>query len=247
MKSLYTYITEERMRLKDIPFDLDLFKKFIQDAIIDFNYEDSEYWEPMKISIINKYNTKIWDIFRSYCESYLELQDNTSIEEFYNKFAQIPLDRFNRALGAGSNGVVLSFHDKIIKIYYGNKIKNTDEPFYKWCLNNDSKVFPKIYKMGKNWCVMELLKTRTPKCIKYMNIIDNFPVKNFKIISDIAKGKTLEDTSVLTKDQLEVYNWCLTVKKTMDEINNRYISYPGDLVLNNIGERENGDIVFFDI
>lgn len=86
MKSLYTYITEERMRLKDIPFDLDLFKKFIQDAIIDFNYEDSEYWEPMKISIINKYNTKIWDIFRSYCESYLELQDNTSIEEFYNKF-----------------------------------------------------------------------------------------------------------------------------------------------------------------
>lgn len=50
-----------------------------------------------------------------------------------------------------------------------------------------------------------------------------------------------------TDIQKEVFDWCHQVAQEMKDINSSYISFPGDLVLNNIGERANGEIVFFDI
>ena len=95
---------------------------------------------------------------------------------------------------------------------------------------------------------MEKLELNTPKCMLYMDIIDNFEYNGFDFIGSISKGDKLDSTVNLTKNQLEVYNWCLKVKQEMDKIKNKYVSsYPGDLVINNIGERNNGDIIFFDI
>lgn len=246
MKSLYVYLNEDREVLKNLPFDLDLFTKFMQDAIINMNYDDSDYWEPVK-DLVTAHDPHIWNIFYSYCESYFEIQSTTSIEEFYNALKNIPLDRYKRVIGAGSSGVILSFKDKVIKIFHGARIKTNELPFFEWCLKHKSKVFPRVYKIGKNWCTMEKLKTGTPKCIMYMDIINNFPIKNFSLYSDISKGNVLSDTSKLTKEQLEVYNWCLEVKREMDDMKSKYIKYPGDLALNNIGERDNGEVVFFDV
>lgn len=116
-----------------------------------------------------------------------------------------------------------------------------------WCSKHKSKVFPEVYKIGKNWCVMEKLELDTPKCQKYMYIIDYEDFDGLSPISDIAKGKTVSDKSKLTDDQLEVYEWVLAIKAEMEKINSRHIQYPGDLVINNIGERPNGDVVFFDV
>lgn len=247
MKTLYKYILESRKRLNELSFDIDLFTHFMEDAIIDMNYDDSKYWGLMKDNIIKNYGNKVWRWFYGWCESYLEIQNRTSIEEFYNSIKNTPLDRINRVIGAGSNGIVLTFNDRVIKIFYEDKIKSIDEPFIKYCYNRDSKVFPKVYKIGKNWCVMERLKTHTDKCILYMDIIDNCKIDGFDFISSIAKGKHIKSPSKLSEEQLEVYEWCISVKKEMENINSKYISYPGDLVLNNIGERDNGDIVFFDV
>lgn len=242
MKSLKMYITERSYINNIIPYDL--FENFMKDAIIEMNYDDSKYWHQMKQFISDNYDKRTWRWFYGWCESYLSLK-NTSIKDFYDKISKTPVSRYNRVLGAGSNGIVLSFeNDKIIKIFYGDTIKKIDKPFIDWCNKNDSKVFPKVYKVGKNWCVMEKLKVLTPKCKKYMDIIDN--CKKIKFISDIIKRKEV-DTSIFTEDELEVYNWCIKVRDTMELINSRYIEYPGDLVINNIGERDNGDVVFFDI
>lgn len=249
MKNLLDYIIESRQYINTTPFDYDLFEKFMKEVIIDSNvndliYDDSPYYEEMK-NLIDK---KLWRWFISWCESYLEIMDKTSIREFYDRIKQIPLNRLNRVLGAGANGIVLDFGDKVIKVFYGKEINKKDLPFIKYCLNKDSNVFPKVYKIGKNWCVMEKLELNTPKCMLYMDIIDNFEYNGFDFIRSISKGKKLDSTLNLSKTQLEVYEWCLKVKQEMDKIKNRYVStYPGDLVINNIGERKNGDIIFFDI
>ena len=71
MKKLKQYILESRDVIGQLPFSLDLFKKFIQDAIIDAEYDNSIYWEPME-EIVKKYNPSLWNIFYSWCESIME-------------------------------------------------------------------------------------------------------------------------------------------------------------------------------
>jgi hypothetical protein len=240
MKTLKQYILE-RAYITDIPFSYELFENFMRDAIIEANYDDSEYWEQMK-EAISAVNPKIWRWFYGWCESYLELK-NVSIREFYDSIKQIPYDRFERVIGAGSNGIVLTVgDDKVLKVFYGDHIKSIDEPFIKYCHKRKSSVFPYVYKIGKNWCIMEKLKIGTPKCRRYMNTIDN--CKTMKFISDVQAEK---EPIGLSKDELEVYNWCLAVKREMDAIKSKAIGYPGDLTINNIGERDNGEIIFFDV
>ena len=245
MKSLYDYILESRPSVGELAFDYDLFEKFMQESIIDAAYEDSEYWEPMK-NIVDQQYKGIWNWFYSWCESYLYMK-NVKLIDFYNSMKQIPLDRFKRVLGAGSAGIVMDCGDNVIKVFYGDEIKSQDKIFLEYCKKHKSKVFPQVRKIGKNWCIMEKLKVRTPKCVEYINIIEKFKPNGFSFITDIAHGKILKDTSELTDIQLEVYNWCLTVKKEMEDMKSTKIGYPGDMVLRNFGERDNGEIVFFDI
>lgn len=247
---LKEFINEDRKVIGKLPFDLDIFEKFIQDAILNYEYDDSPYWEEMRNIIYKEYDSKIWRWFYGFCESYNSLvSKGVSIEDFYNMMKQIPIDRFNRVLGAGSNGIVLDIpnNNKIIKIFYEDHININDEPFIKWCYKHNSNVFPKVYKIGKNWCIMEKLAMHTQKCKKYIDIIDNETFGGIRPITDIGNGKTVKNIQNLSKEQLEVYNWLLQVKKEMSDINSKLITYPGDLNINNIGERKNGDIIFFDV
>lgn len=250
MESLYNYILEARERVGSLPFSVQEFENFMQDAIIDANYDDSQYWDILKDKFCEKYPEKLWRVFTSICEKYLELKD-TTIEEFYNSFANIPIDRINNVLGAGSNGVVLKIGvDKVLKLFYGDDIKKCDEPFIKWCYSNESNVFPKVYKIGKNWCTMELLSMHTGKCQLYINTLDKSNINGkslFRILADNKYQFDKIDTSTFTDIQLEVFNWCKQVSKEMEDMNSRYIKFPGDLVINNIGERKDGKIIFFDV
>lgn len=246
MKTLLQYINEARATIGELPFEYELFEKFIQDAIIDAKYDDSEYWGAMKTKVTG-YHKDIWKWFYSWCESYLYMKD-IPLLNFYNAMKQIPLDRFNRVLGAGSNGIVLDMDgDKVIKIFYGDTIKLIDKPFIEYCYKHNSKVFPKVYKIGKNWCIMEKLNVRTTKCHMYMDIMDNVYINNRSVIMYVCDNNKLPLFNKLSKNEKEVANWCFAVKKEMENINSKYIKYPGDLVLNNIGERDNGEIVFFDV
>ena len=241
------FLFESRESL-DIKVTFNMFKRFMLDSIIEGNYDDSPIWNEMRHMVTELYGANIWNWFKNWCEGYLTIKNEVSLEEFYNRLKTIPLDRFNRVLGAGSNAIVLDVNDKkVIKLFYKNRIKSIDEPFIKYCLRRRSKVFPYVYNIGRNWYVTEKLKLNTPKCKKYMDIIDNHTFDGVDPISGIAKGQTVKNLLNLTNDEREVYEWCRQVKQEMDNINCDFISYPGDLVLNNIGERPNGDIVFFDV
>lgn len=250
MKNLYSYLIEAKEIVGALPFSLEEFKIFMTDSIINMGYDDVEIWGKLKDKFISKYSEKLWKIFTALCEMYLEL-NNTSIEEFYKSFENIPIKRVESVLGAGSNGVALQISsDKIVKIFYGDSIKKCDEPFIRYCYKHDSKVFPKVYKIGKKWCIMELLDTYTDKCKLYMDTLDKSKVEGKTLFNYIMNNKYKFDeidTSKFTDIQKEVFNWCKMINVEMQNINSSYISFPGDLVLKNIGERKNGEIIFFDI
>lgn len=245
MISLKDYILEERARVGTLLIPIELFEPFIKDAILDWCYDDSEWWEPMEQLVTKNYGEKVWNWFHSWCECYREIKDKVTIEEFYQSLKKVPLDRFNRVLGAGSYGVVLDLDsDKVIKIFYKNEIPSEEGSFIKWCHKNNSKVFPKIYKIGKNWCVMEKLNIRTKKCCDYMKVINSKP-NGYSFMRDIGVKKP--DFSKFDDLQKEVYDWCFRAYSEMKDSGVRYMKWPGDLSLNNIGERDNGEVVFFDV
>ena len=250
MKSLYSYLCEARESIGKLPFGLDEFKIFMTLCIIDAQYDDAEIWDVIRKKFETKYPANLWRTFTSMCECYFELKD-VSLEEFYKSFENIPVDRVKRVLGAGSNGVVLKVDkDKAIKIFYGDHIKTCDEPFIRYCYKHDSSVFPKVYKIGKNWCLIELLKTHTDKCRLYMHTLDKSKVGGKTLFCHLMDNKyqfDKIDISEFSDIQKEVFFWCKEIAAEMDAINSKYIVFPGDLVLNNIGERDNGEIIFFDI
>lgn len=250
MEKLYKYLLEARNVIGALPFTLEEFEIFMTKSIIDAEYDDAEIWNVVKEKFTSKYPIKLWRIFTSFCEQYLELQD-TSISDFYKSFKNIPIERIERILGAGSNGIALKIgHNKVMKIFYGDHIKRCDEPFIKYCYQHTSTVFPKVYKIGKNWCVMELLNTHTDKCRLYMDTLEDSNINGKSLLSILIDKKykfDQIDISNFTDIQKEVFDWCRKINNEMKNINSSYISFPGDLVLNNIGERENGEIIFFDI
>lgn len=243
MKHLRDILTEARAHVElKIPYDL--FENFMKDAIIDMEYDDSKYWSEMQEVVSKEYGEKTWRWFYGWCEGYMQVSDKLSIKDFYESMKKIPLDRFNRVIGAGSEGIVLDLHDdRVIKLCYGNEFDKSIKSFYQWCNSNKSSVFPRVYKLGKNWCVMEKLSMHTPKCKSYMSVIEDRNRK-YNFIRDINNDVT-PDLNSFTDIQKEVYHWCVQVKAEMDGI--KYIDYPMDLGINNIGERKNGDIVFFDV
>ena len=250
MKSLYLYVMEAREVVGKLPFSLEDFKSFMTTCIIDMAYDDADIWRDMRAQFEKVYPKSLWKTFTSMCECYFDLK-NVSLDEFYKSFENIPIDRVKRVLGAGSNGVALkTANDKVIKIFYGDHIKSCDEPFIKYCYAHKSHVFPKVYKIGKNWCIMELLKTHTDKCRLYIDVLDKQKINGKTLMSLIMDKKynfDEVDTSSFTDIQKEVFFWCKDVAEEMIAMNSKCIGFPGDLVLNNIGERDNGEIIFFDI
>ena len=82
MKPLKEFLIETRQVVGELYFDKQLFVNFINDAIIDANYDDSIYWNGLK-NIFDKYYPHMWNAFYSWCESILELK--ITPEEFYEK------------------------------------------------------------------------------------------------------------------------------------------------------------------
>ena len=250
MKTLSEYINENRLRVGTLPFTFEQFERFVKECILDNEFDDTLIWDEMKDLIIKKYNEKTWEMFKGWCESVYEFHNGRnskiSLKQFYDELSLIPLDRVMRGLGAGSNGVVWEVSkDKVIKLFYNDHIKQQDKIFLEYCLNHQTKVFPEIYKIGDNWVMMEKLKTFTPKLKKWFEYIDDKKFEG-KTIYDWTIEKNV-DESIFDDFGKDVYKWCKMCQEEFKHINSPYVTWPGDLFLKNCGERNNGDIVFFDI
>ena len=245
MKPLYQFIIENRVG--SLPFTREEFKRYCPEGWDSEN----EFIKEIDDRIKKQYGYNVWKTFNGWVEGSWYGSD---LDVLYDILCNVPLKRLDKMLGAGSNGLVIDCGDKVIKWFHKNTPpKGEDERFYNWCLEHpDSGVFPVVYKVGENYAVMEKLETRTTKCKKY----DKYLGFNGKKIEIDGVNKPLDYwlykndpkiEEILKKDAevWEIYCWGRKALKYLKEIAG--FDKFSDLRLANIGERKNGDIVWFDI
>ena len=100
--------------------------------------------------------------------------------------------------------------------------------------------------MGKNYVILEKLKTNTPKIKKMFRVLDaSIPELGLTLYWAYKEDKLGQIQ--LTKEQQRVKDWLDGMSKELWENNLLDEGDLGDLKLENLGEREDGTIVYFDI
>ena len=245
MKSLIN-ILEERMRVGSLPFTREEFKKYAPDSWDD----DIEFIKEIDKRIEKQYGKAVLNTFRGWVEGSWYDSD---LDILYDVLQNVPLNRLNKMLGAGSNGIVIEANDKIIKWFHKNTpMTSEDRKFYEYCMSRPTKVFPIVYKLGKNFVVMEKLRTGTPKCKLYDSYL-GFDGKKIDVngkqitLDKIIYNPTSDALNVLKKDKeaWKIFQWGSEAIKHLEKA----VGFTefSDLRLANIGERKNGEIVWFDI
>lgn len=245
MIPLFQYITENRV--EKLPFTREEFKRYCPNSWDD----EDEFVKEIDDRIKNQYGYNAWKTFNGWVEGSWHGSD---LDILYDILCNVPLKRLDKMLGAGSNGIVIDVGNRVIKWFHKNTpLKGEDEKFYEWCLNHPrSVVFPVVYRMGKNYVVMEKLKTDTTRCKFY----DRYLGWNGEKVEVNGKKDTLDHwiykndpkvEEVLKKDFKiwEVYQWGKKALKYLNEATG--FTEFSDLRLANLGERKNGEIVWFDI
>lgn len=162
----------------------------------------------------------------------------------YDKINRLPKRYISDSIGNGAYGIVFNYPlGKIEKIGFLGFSTN-EYRFYDYLLKHNLKVFPKVYDLEKDQVIMEKLKTDTPKVNEYRGYIKEYITKTnlpngfkdrkpdwSKIYSELGKNHPFTKFLIDVEDGLQKI---LGVKSI------------GDLLGDNIGERENGDIVYFD-
>ena len=253
MKNLYNYILESK-KIKELNIDFDFFKLFIDEWVlseIGFNYnKQSELAKQVYDKIIDKLqfctiDTKagikaLYNFCSDFIDKLFEVGVNDISDEIIRlllmKIEDMPFNKIGKLIGVGEEGIVIELKDKVIKCFFGDKIKKDKLDFYKACKSGKYEVFPKVYRIGKGYVVMEKLKMYTPKCDLYQGIID-------RIYWDVYdEYYNLDDYN--EKEQ-EVIQWLEDIKKAISETT--IYADMGDLSEKNFGENNEGKIIYFDI
>ena len=258
MQELFEYLNQyillEGKTIGDLNIDHELFKRFIDEWVLS---EDGYNPSRKSEEAMNVYNDMI-DVLRpktrkykecmkalyNFCTDFIDKLNEVGVYNITDEIIQLlimrieqmPANKMENMLGVGEEGIVVELHDKVVKCFFGDKIKKDKLDFYKACKTGKYKVFPKVMRIGKGYVVMEKLKMYTSKCDEYQYVID-------KVYWDVYDGKyNLED---YTEEEQEVIKWLEEVKKAISETT--IYADMGDLSEKNFGEREDGTIVYFDI
>lgn len=249
MKSLLTYLEEARETVGKLPFTLDQFKKFLV-ALENFE-DDTEAWQTVEKAVTNTYGEKVWRGFMGWCEG---TQYKTEAEDMYRILQNMPKNRIERILGAGSYGAAVELSNgKVCKIFHKNRdMEKTDREFFEYCMTHKTNVFPTVHKLGKKFVIMDKLAMNTPKCKKYDQYLKvNGKKFNGMDIEQIAKQVIEKDKKIdkviakLDDEAKEVLDWSVDALTHLKAAVG-WDSF-SDMRLANIGERKDGAIIWFDI
>ena len=176
----------------------------------------------------------------------LEIDDNL-LKYLYSQLCDNPVSKLDKVWGSGEEACIFNLKDKIVKCFYSGRIPSDRTKFFEICKENKYDVFPKVYRIGKGYVIMEKLEIETSKCKKYFDIINSS--NHGDSIYHLVQDKKY-DLSEMNDDEKEVINWLENVRKACAEAfgNDPKTNEDfGDLQLANVGERKDGTIVYFDI
>jgi hypothetical protein len=144
----------------------------------------------------------------------------------FEKVKRIPIKYIKKSIGSGCFGMVLPHgKNKIKKIFY-KPMNKFERKFYLFCKTGRSNVFPKVYKITEHYIIMEKL---TPNTLDVQDFVD------YLLSPELFKKN---------QDFDEIKIWGDEVKRELKFLFG--IDGYGDLRPDNVGERPNGDIIYFD-
>lgn len=136
-------------------------------------------------------------------------------------------------------------------------MSNDEYTFFEYCKNTykpqryeftyetieDPRVFPIIYEIGNDFVTIEYLRHNTIKCNKWINALDeDFHGQTIREwIKTGCMPKTMNKTAAL-RFRAEVLCWGLRVTNELEKIGYD-TSILFEICIDNIAERQNGDIV----
>ena len=172
--------------------------------------------------------------------------DETLFRLLYDKLCSTPTTKIDKYAGAGAEAIAFDLGDKIIKCFYKGRIPKDRLEFYKFCELGKYEVFPRVLRIGKGYVVLEKLNADTKRCQDITSAL-------WKKIEGKEFYQRIQDNDLdvkLTPKQRKIVNWMSQVRLALADLRNEdpdTIRDFGDLHSGNLGEREDGTIVYFDI
>ena len=264
---------KELRTIEPLPINLNEYERLLYGGFVynksnnsfDFKEDDKE---------LNKLNKKIDDYYkvkdscstiasigRTYCDSFYptrleifnDLKKNLNnrskkyweaIEFSYNKVNKLPKRYLTKLIDNGYSGIIFNYPgNKIEKISFLGFTKR-EYDFYNYLLYNPIKVFPKIYDLENDQVIMEKLDVESPKIKECKEYISKYIIKK-----DLSNGfRDKKPNWDLMNKELDKNNWFYKFLKEVEEGIYKIfkIKSIGDFHSGNIGERKNGDLVYFD-
>lgn len=272
MKSIVELIHESREVLGELPFTEDEFIKLLKELDKE---KDKKFIEDIFDRIELKWGLGARNFFNGWLRRECFTDDPKDLYKTIQQIPKDRLDR-TLGSGSSGFALEID-KDKVIKWFYVGETLDVDideiqnnKVFYTYCLRHKSKVFPQVYKVTDQYVVMERLRTGTKKCKEYFKVgnedLDKkYGIKaddttrlnwvNLQSIANYLTGNVFygdPEFSNLDVDSFynqldprekKVFDWFIKVGE--ESVKGNLIV--GDFKTSNLGERKNGDIIWFDI
>lgn len=261
IENFTNFLTEERIKdnlFKDLTFDE--FCKALDYYCGKVSEEEKMSITPIlqKLNKVSLSRSPFTYFLKRFCERNKEMSEQCK-KELYSVVMTLNTNKIEKCLGIGSDGIVFVCGNFIIKLFY-KPISEQYKIFLENCKENDYSTLPKIYRVGVQYYVMESLEMETENCeyiYESMKTCFNFSKLLYKL--DTGEYEEDEDRNMTDDDEIEdidtitdpfVIDWCEQfISEAKDSGLYKYIKQDWNLLdfhLGNLGERDNGDIVFFD-
>ena len=169
--------------------------------------------------------------------------DELMIRFLYDQLCNIPSSKFDKLLSFGEDGIAYGVNDKVIKCFKRGTIPTHLLKFYELCKTGKYDVLPRVYRIGKGYVVMERLAIRTRKCQDIIHAIHLNAGDD--TLYHLIQDNKLDGVKLNSKQQAAV-DFMRAIREPLDELGYDPTDY-GDLHSGNLGEREDGTVVYFDI
>lgn len=247
---------------------LKLFEEFVSEVrnSVGDNYRDSltyEKFEAAVTDIFDKENRNevvafisdmlgideksVKNLLESFAWANAKLRDSKqNIKPFYNFLMNLnPRRKVEKSfLGSGVDGAVFQLQDCVVKFFYTERSNEVTNVYKK--LKGDYKTLPKIFRANNSFITMEKLKVETEKSNAFANVLA------YKLD---ASETELEEYVKRYEWADEILQWLKDFEEEAEESGLSYLSMKSrsnrrgprwDTSETNFGERENGEVVFFD-
>lgn len=257
MKNLSEYILEESITsIGSLGISYEDFLGYIynQDSYADG--ADRQYKDRIQAILKKKFGKtyhkilmiidSMIDVFTSDLNEMGVEPDEVLFRLLYDKLCSTPTTKIDKYKGAGAEAVTFDLGDKIIKCFYKGHIPKDKLEYYKFCELGKYEIFPRVFRIGKGYVVLEKLKVGTKRCKDLISAL-------WKDIESKRFYYRIQDNDLdvkLTPKQRNILNWMWQVRLALADLRDEdpdTLRDFGDLHDQNIGEREDGTIVYFDI